>query len=225
MASTDEMEVEAHERHRGCSPASGNDSSRFDGVDRDRNLGRPDRAASRRRGRELLPSRRAELVGLHRLVRRDRADLPRRRRGGRASVPAQVAASLSIGLVSFFAPFAVVGLLCFYALDWSRRQAEIGGLALSTTSLAVVYAVLVETGLNRELVGKRLIGNLRHRHRDGDRPDRLVRQADPLDRAVRARLGRAGPHAAEALPLVLLALWRSGDRARDQASSSPASSC
>ena len=66
-------------------------------------------------------------------------------------------ASLSIGLVSFFAPFAVVGLLCFYALGWTRQQAEIGGLALSTTSLAVVYAVLVETGLNRELVGKRLM--------------------------------------------------------------------
>ena len=66
-------------------------------------------------------------------------------------------ASLSIGLVSFFAPFAVVGLLCYYALDWTRKQAEIGGLALSTTSLAVVYAVLVETGLNRELVGKRLM--------------------------------------------------------------------
>ena len=66
-------------------------------------------------------------------------------------------ASLSIGLVSFFAPFAVVGLLCYLALGWSHRQAEIGGLALSTTSLAVVYAVLVETGLNRELVGKRLM--------------------------------------------------------------------
>jgi Kef-type K+ transport system membrane component KefB len=66
-------------------------------------------------------------------------------------------ASLSIGLVSFFAPFAVVGLVAYYALDWTRRQAEIGGLALSTTSLAVVYAVLVETGLNRELVGKRLM--------------------------------------------------------------------
>jgi Kef-type K+ transport system membrane component KefB len=66
-------------------------------------------------------------------------------------------ASLSIGLVSFFAPFVVVGLLCYYALGWSHRQAEIGGLALSTTSLAVVYAVLVETGLNRELVGKRLM--------------------------------------------------------------------
>jgi Kef-type K+ transport system membrane component KefB len=66
-------------------------------------------------------------------------------------------ASLSIGLVSFFAPFAVVGTLCYFALGWNHRQAEIGGLALSTTSLAVVYAVLVETGLNRELVGKRLM--------------------------------------------------------------------
>jgi Kef-type K+ transport system membrane component KefB len=66
-------------------------------------------------------------------------------------------ASLSIGLVSFFAPFAVVGTVCYYALGWNHRQAEIGGLALSTTSLAVVYAVLVETGLNRELVGKRLM--------------------------------------------------------------------
>jgi Kef-type K+ transport system membrane component KefB len=76
-------------------------------------------------------------------------DVPQFRREWRAS--------LSIGLVSFFAPFAVVGLIAYYALDWSRRQAEIGGLALSTTSLAVVYAVLVETGLNRELVGKRLM--------------------------------------------------------------------
>ena len=66
-------------------------------------------------------------------------------------------ASVSIGLVSFFAPFGVVALVTYYALDWSRLQAEIGGLALSTTSLAVVYAVLVETGLNRELVGKRLM--------------------------------------------------------------------
>jgi len=66
-------------------------------------------------------------------------------------------ASLSIGLVSFFAPFAVVGLLCYYGLGWNHRQAEIGGLALSTTSLAVVYAVLVETGLNRDLVGKRIM--------------------------------------------------------------------
>jgi Kef-type K+ transport system membrane component KefB len=65
--------------------------------------------------------------------------------------------SVSIGLLSFFAPFVVVALLSYYGLGWNHRQAEIGGLALSTTSLAVVYAVLVETGLNRELVGKRLM--------------------------------------------------------------------
>ena len=76
-------------------------------------------------------------------------DVPQFRREWRASI--------SIGLVSFFAPFLVVALVCFFALGWERRQAEIGGLALSTTSLAVVYAVLVETGLNRELVGKRLM--------------------------------------------------------------------
>src|SRR5690348_16423634 len=58
----------------------------------------------------------------------------------------ELKASLSIGLVSFAAPFLTVGLVAYYGLDWSRRQSEIGGLALSTTSLAVVYAVLVETG-------------------------------------------------------------------------------
>src|SRR5262245_49298578 len=76
-------------------------------------------------------------------------DVPQFRREWKASV--------SIGLVSFLAPFAVVGLLTYYVLGWNHRQAEIGGLALSTTSLAVVYAILVETGLNRELVGKRLM--------------------------------------------------------------------
>ncbi len=76
-------------------------------------------------------------------------DVPQFRREWRAS--------LSIGLVSFVAPFVVVGLLAYYGLGWNHRQAEIAGLALSTTSLAVVYAVLVETGLNRELVGKRLM--------------------------------------------------------------------
>jgi Kef-type K+ transport system membrane component KefB len=66
-------------------------------------------------------------------------------------------ASGSIGLVSFGAPFVVVGLLAYYALGWNHRQAEIAGIALSTTSLAVVYAVLVETGLSQTLVGKRVM--------------------------------------------------------------------
>ncbi len=66
-------------------------------------------------------------------------------------------ASLSIGLASFFAPFAVAGLFAYFVLGWERQAAEIAGIALSTTSLAVVYAVLVETGLNETIVGKRLM--------------------------------------------------------------------
>jgi Kef-type K+ transport system membrane component KefB len=66
-------------------------------------------------------------------------------------------ASVTLGGVSFMGPFAVAGLFTYYALGWNHRQAEIAGIALSTTSLAIVYAVLVETGLNRTLVGKRLM--------------------------------------------------------------------
>ena len=39
-------------------------------------------------------------------------------------------------------------------LGWSTKASLIAGTALSTTSLAVVYAVLVETGLNTVRVGK-----------------------------------------------------------------------
>jgi Kef-type K+ transport system membrane component KefB len=66
-------------------------------------------------------------------------------------------ASLSIGLVSFLLP--LVGAFCFakYAFGWDLHAAEIAGIALSTTSVAVVYAVMVETGLNREDIGKLIL--------------------------------------------------------------------
>ncbi|MDQ1426318.1 MAG: hypothetical protein QOD72_3816 [Acidimicrobiaceae bacterium] len=76
-------------------------------------------------------------------------DVPQFRREWRASV--------LIGLVSFVGPFIVVGLLAYYGLGWNHRQAEIAGVALSTTSLAVVYAVLVESGLNQTIIGKRIM--------------------------------------------------------------------
>jgi len=66
-------------------------------------------------------------------------------------------ASISIGAVSFAAPFVAALGACYWLAGWNRDQAEIGGLALSTTSLAVVYAVLVETGLNRSVIGKRIM--------------------------------------------------------------------
>jgi Kef-type K+ transport system membrane component KefB len=42
-------------------------------------------------------------------------------------------------------------------LAWPLHAAEIGGIALSTTSVAVVYAVMVETGLNRHDLGKLIL--------------------------------------------------------------------
>jgi Kef-type K+ transport system membrane component KefB len=66
-------------------------------------------------------------------------------------------ASLSIGFVSFLLPFLGAFGFCYLVLDWSLRASEIGGIALSTTSVAVVYAVMVETGLNRQELGKLIL--------------------------------------------------------------------
>ena len=66
-------------------------------------------------------------------------------------------ASLSIGLASFALP--LIGAFCFtrFIFDWNLHASEIAGIALSTTSVAVVYAVMVETGLNREDIGKLIL--------------------------------------------------------------------
>ena len=66
-------------------------------------------------------------------------------------------ASVSIGFVSFILPLLGAFAFCRWALDWQLHAAEIGGVALSTTSVAVVYAVMVETGLNRQDIGKLIL--------------------------------------------------------------------
>lgn len=62
--------------------------------------------------------------------------------------------SVSIGVIAFLLPFAGALLYTYFALHWSLPAAEIAGIALSTTSVAVVYAVMVETGLNESEIGK-----------------------------------------------------------------------
>jgi Kef-type K+ transport system membrane component KefB len=66
-------------------------------------------------------------------------------------------ASLVIGIVSFLLPFLGAFGFCKLVLDWPLHGAEIGGVALSTTSVAVVYAVMIETGLNRQDLGKLIL--------------------------------------------------------------------
>lgn len=65
--------------------------------------------------------------------------------------------SVALGLVSFTAPFLAAMAVAYWVLDWSGKASAIAGIALSTTSLAVVYAVLVESGLNRARIGKLLM--------------------------------------------------------------------
>jgi Kef-type K+ transport system membrane component KefB len=62
--------------------------------------------------------------------------------------------SLIFGLIGFFAPFIGAWLIAQFILGWELKQAQLAGIALSTTSVAVVYAVMVETGLNEKPLGK-----------------------------------------------------------------------
>jgi Kef-type K+ transport system membrane component KefB len=62
--------------------------------------------------------------------------------------------SMTIGLAGFVLPFLGVLAYTHYGAGWPWPQAEIAGLSLSTTSVAVVYAVMIETGYNRTEMGK-----------------------------------------------------------------------
>jgi len=62
--------------------------------------------------------------------------------------------SVTIGLMGFFAPYLGCLMLAHYGLGWPWAQAQIGGIALSTTSVAVVYDVMEAQGYNRTELGK-----------------------------------------------------------------------
>jgi len=62
--------------------------------------------------------------------------------------------SVLIGGFSFLVPYLAAIIYCYWAADWTWEASLIAGCALSTTSLAVVYAVLVETGLTDSSIGK-----------------------------------------------------------------------
>jgi Kef-type K+ transport system membrane component KefB len=67
--------------------------------------------------------------------------------------------SMLIGGFSFLCPFLGVFLYTFYVAGWTIKASLIAGTALSTTSLAVVYSVLVETGLSSTNIGKLLMAS------------------------------------------------------------------
>jgi Kef-type K+ transport system membrane component KefB len=60
----------------------------------------------------------------------------------------------AIGLVSFTAPFLGCAAIARWGLGWSPEASWLAGIAMSTTSVAVVYAVMLEFGLNVTNYGK-----------------------------------------------------------------------
>ena len=62
-----------------------------------------------------------------------------------------------IGLVGFFGPFFGCAAVAHYVLHWAVRPSWLAGVALSTTSVAVVYAVMLELGFNVTDFGKAVL--------------------------------------------------------------------
>src|SRR6266567_660500 len=135
--------------------------ARLGGQHQDRDTGGTGGNRGRRTGRQhprhpaaRHPDRRGHLSGQRGFPG---ADVPGRAEIDPVSLRGHWKASLSIGAVSFALPFLGAFGFCGLVLGWHLHAAEIGGVALSTTSVAVVYAVMVETGLNRHDLGKLIL--------------------------------------------------------------------
>jgi Kef-type K+ transport system membrane component KefB len=63
----------------------------------------------------------------------------------------------AIGLISFLAPFLGCAAGAYWLLGWGIQQSLLAGIAMSTTSVAVVYAVMIEFGLNKTDYGKTVL--------------------------------------------------------------------
>jgi len=73
------------------------------------------------------------------------------------SLKANLKASIIVGVLSFLLPFLGVWLFAQFVLGWNLQQAQIAGIALSTTSVAVVYAVMIERGFSDTTMGKMIL--------------------------------------------------------------------
>jgi glutathione-regulated potassium-efflux system ancillary protein KefC len=63
----------------------------------------------------------------------------------------------AVGLASFFFPFLGCAAGAYYVLGWEPMPSWLAGVAMSTTSVAVVYAVMLEFGFNVTEYGKTVL--------------------------------------------------------------------
>src|SRR5271166_64246 len=62
-----------------------------------------------------------------------------------------------VGFASFFFPFVLCAAAAHYLLGWATMPSWLAGVAMSTTSVAVVYAVMLEYGFNATDYGKTVL--------------------------------------------------------------------
>jgi len=74
-----------------------------------------------------------------------------------ASLKKNLKQSTVIGFLSFLLPFLLGMTAAYYWLGWDLSAAKITGIALSTTSVAVVYAVMVESRLSSTSFGQAIL--------------------------------------------------------------------
>jgi glutathione-regulated potassium-efflux system ancillary protein KefC len=65
--------------------------------------------------------------------------------------------AVAVGLASFFFPFLGCAAGAHYVLGWEVMPSWLAGVAMSTTSVAVVYAVMLEFGFNVTDYGKTVL--------------------------------------------------------------------
>ncbi|MBU2591621.1 MAG: cation:proton antiporter [Nitrospinota bacterium] len=63
-----------------------------------------------------------------------------------------------VGLAAFSAPFVGCAAIAYFILDWTPRASLLTGIALSGTSIAILYSVMYETGVNKTEFGKGILG-------------------------------------------------------------------
>jgi Kef-type K+ transport system membrane component KefB len=63
----------------------------------------------------------------------------------------------AVGLVGFFGPLLGCTEVAHYVLHWTVMSSWLASVALSTTSVAIVYAVMLELGLNKTEFGKAIL--------------------------------------------------------------------
>lgn len=63
----------------------------------------------------------------------------------------------AVGLASFLLPFLACAAVARWGLGWGPGASWLGGIAMSTTSVAVVYAVMLEFGFNVTGYGKAVL--------------------------------------------------------------------